>query len=488
MTATVQNISVAGAQPFQVRVNGLNPGTKLKAFFDGNPIESTQLRQVVRSGSNVYTDQLYDVYGLNVNAGELITDRNGSIEFIFYYNDALSNINVTSEQAAYQYAEAATGIKSLIVIDEASAASITETLANVVGSNAKTNALRAAKCYAESFINITYSINFKEIRSTISTSSGATASVDTATAVVPAAVATAASAGAATSTYYDWTPTADIGAPGPAADPGPGPSSVSVTESMSIQEGVINGMDTVPNETQTVVGLQDYGPDGGGGGDGGGSDCFTADTLVTLLEGQRKPISEVKIGDLVLNASGTGFNEVKYVERVYDTQWDLLYSPSASYKPFVTINHPLIIGGVLQAPEPEKTYTRYPWLGKPERLVVTNTVPTTGQVVYNLWVDGDGTYTVNGYGTTSIIGDGGAVSRGYRRGFLSENEVLENLRLFSEGDKFTQYGAYLTNKWLGKTKNNTIVKATSSILRSEVGRTGLVILANAVGRVAWLFK
>ena len=47
-----------------------------------------------------------------------------------------------------------------------------------------------------------------------------------------------------------------------------------------------------------------------------------------------------------------------------------------------------------------------------------------GESVYNLWVTGDGTYNVNGYGTHSIIFDGGFMRNAYDQRVITYKDVL----------------------------------------------------------------
>jgi hypothetical protein len=63
-------------------------------------------------------------------------------------------------------------------------------------------------------------------------------------------------------------------------------------------------------------------------------------------------------------------------------------------------------------------------------------------LVYNLWTDGDGTYTVNGYGTTSIIGDGGVLRLCVDRNTITPEIASDLIIKFVEAGKNTTYGPY----------------------------------------------
>ena len=116
-------------------------------------------------------------------------------------------------------------------------------------------------------------------------------------------------------------------------------------------------------------------------------------------------------------------------------------------KPFATINHPLYVDGVLSAVDASNS--NYTWLGEMADLVPHKVVPPSGETVYNLWVDGDGTYRVNKYGTTSIIGDGGWLTRMFEAGLLTQEEVT-NIMLRCSLNADRQIGALRVNKFLEK--------------------------------------
>jgi hypothetical protein len=59
---------------------------------------------------------------------------------------------------------------------------------------------------------------------------------------------------------------------------------------------------------------------------GGGGGCFTPDTIVKTLNGDKK-IVDIKVGDKVLNWNGTEYNTVTMVESVMDTKLGALYAP-----------------------------------------------------------------------------------------------------------------------------------------------------------------
>jgi hypothetical protein len=206
------------------------------------------------------------------------------------------------------------------------------------------------------------------------------------------------------------------------------------------------------------------------GGGGGGGGCFTPETLVTLEDGSTLPIYQVSIGQRVMNHDKTKVNTVTFVEVANDKDFGKLYSPDTTNKPFATINHPIYIGGKLSSIDPIQTKEWYPWFDT-EKLTPGSVQDGTGKTVYNLWVDGDNTYIVNGYGTTSIIGDGGILRKYVERGDLSAERASVLLFKFTSMGRDIIYGTYFWNNFVGKLDfapfNNFFIKA----LRDDSNKT-----------------
>jgi len=177
---------------------------------------------------------------------------------------------------------------------------------------------------------------------------------------------------------------------------------------------------------------------------GGGGVCFTAGTMVKMANGRLKKISNVVIGDRVYNYDGTKINTVTFVEQFrVNTK---LYSPTTQYAPFATLNHPVYIDGKLSSVDPVYVSKRYPWLGKTEAIVNPQiTDDNCDEVTYNLWVDGDNTYIVNGFGTTTIIGDGGWLRKIYELGLASVQDVLDLQFRMAESTDNLLLGSYVMN-------------------------------------------
>jgi len=285
----------------------------------------------------------------------------------------------------------------------------------------------------------------------------------------------------------------------------PGEGGVGSTTTISGSFGTITALGGAAgaSATQTVESFGGAGGDSGGGftvapnnndddspdGDGGGGDCFTADSLVTMSDGSMQRIKDVAIGDYVYNFDKTAINRVMFIERVLDTNWETLYTPSADIEPFATINHPLYIDGKLSSPGANGY--EYPWLGTIEKITPAKVIPTNGQIVYNLWVDGDGTYTVNGYGTTSIVGDGGLIRLMAEQDIITAEEALGIIDAIGQQPKPTlelEYGAYLINYWFGKADIKIINKLMGLLVKQGFALKVIFAVAKLIGKIAYLRK
>lgn len=247
-----------------------------------------------------------------------------------------------------------------------------------------------------------------------------------------------------------------------------------------------NPLISVPPETTTDGGSTDGTTDTGGGGGGGGI-CFTGDTLVTLEDGSESYLKNIEVGDRILNRDRSSVNTVMFVEQGSALDYKFLYAPDNG-APFATVNHPLYIESKLSSVDPAQTENFYPWLGKITQLSSFNLEAATDKPVYNLWVDGDGTYIVNGYGTTSIIGDGGLLRLCAEAGYLTKERITEILMQFTEKGSTTVLGAYLVNKYFGKLNIKIVNKIMSTIFNDKntykVLQSLITKMFNVVGIIA----
>lgn len=228
--------------------------------------------------------------------------------------------------------------------------------------------------------------------------------------------------------------------------------------------------------------------DGGGGG-GGGGDCFTASTPISMADGTTKHIKDVAVGDQVLNYDGSKVNTVKFIERLEDTIWESIYTPNRNYLPFATVNHPLYINEAWCSVDPEETRARYPWLSDTQQVTPYELEPARGSIVYNLWVDGDGTYQVHGYGTTSLVGDGGWVRLSVDQGHLTYEQAMRLLLHFSSLGLNVQYGSYLINKFLGWVNISFVNRSVARALTADSASAHLITkIAGLVGKLAHITR
>lgn len=219
----------------------------------------------------------------------------------------------------------------------------------------------------------------------------------------------------------------------------------------------------------------------------GVSVCFTKNTLIDMADGTRRRIIDVKEGDLVWNHDKTRVNRVTLFEYDVDETYCALYSPSEEFEPFATYNHPLIIDGEMYAPDPVANYEIYPWLGRNKQLENIKSAPATGQEVYSLWVDGDNTFRVNGYGTHSIFGEGGGLLDCYQRGYLTKEEVLRMRHKFTEYSNDATYGGYLYNNFLSWINIKPLTNISANTFREgsniAIEKTAMFLLAG-IGKLA----
>jgi hypothetical protein len=235
----------------------------------------------------------------------------------------------------------------------------------------------------------------------------------------------------------------------------------------------------------------------GAAGAGAGA-CFIASALISMADGTTKKISEVAIGDRVYNRDKTAVNIVTLLE--YSIGDFDLYSPVTKIKPFATVDHPLYIDSDFYSVSPEDTFNVYPWLGKTLKLSPVKVTKSKGITVYNLWTDGDSTYIVNGYGTTTIIGDGGLMKNAYHLNIITHEQVMAMMSyFFKEGNgRELSYGSYLVNKYVGILNINFITRILTNILingkHNSPGKPLTVankivhFIGRKIGSIAWSFK
>jgi hypothetical protein len=111
--------------------------------------------------------------------------------------------------------------------------------------------------------------------------------------------------------------------------------------------------------------------------------------------------------------------------------------------------------------------------------------------VYNLWTDGDHTFTVNGYGTTTLAGDGGVLRLIVEQGLIPASRASELIVKFHELNKHTVYGLYTLSNILGKINVGSVNKLTAWVFANDsrpVAQKMFYNIARAVGSAICLIK
>ena len=240
------------------------------------------------------------------------------------------------------------------------------------------------------------------------------------------------------------------------------------------------------------------GGDGGGGGGGGGgyrggsgggagSDarsrrgrrCFTSESKIMMANNTKitieKPISEVEVGDYVMNKDMTSKNKVVFLETHaagIDPD-ENLYSPNDKLKPFATENHPLYINGQWVAVD----HKFAPWMEKYNIQEIKDPILEKCGLkkLYNLWVDGDGTYVVNKIGTHSGLYDGGWMRQVWEQGLMSHEDVIKFIYEYSREKYELMHGAFLLSRLMGRFNNKLLnrfgvymIKCDDSCIRKKI--------------------
>ena len=177
-----------------------------------------------------------------------------------------------------------------------------------------------------------------------------------------------------------------------------------------------------------------------------------------------RSMCKIKIGDYVVNKDRTATNKVTFIEEHAANEKNPdLFSPNEKIPPFATTNHPLFVDGEWVAVDVDD----YPWLEKARPLRDANVEPTNGRRLLNLWVSGDGTYIVNGFGTHSIMYDGGLVKNCYNQGILTHDGVMKILRFYMDERSDLVTGAYLFCRYMGYVNIPLLNRISVWILTAE---------------------
>ena len=131
----------------------------------------------------------------------------------------------------------------------------------------------------------------------------------------------------------------------------------------------------------------------------------------------------------------------------------------------------------------------YPWLKISKLFDAKHFREANGEVVYNLWLDGDHTYTVNGYGTHSIIGDGAALRASVEQGHIDHAQAMHVMHHLQSHSWNMHLGSYLSNRVFGLIKSERLNRFIYPTLAGQKTLSYQVLTAGmyTVGLVASLF-
>jgi len=157
------------------------------------------------------------------------------------------------------------------------------------------------------------------------------------------------------------------------------------------------------------------------------SECFTKGTKVKLYKGGTVAIEKLKKGDVVLGIYGQP-NKVlgMDIHKVSNDNRPELVQMEGYKKPFITANHPFykftpvknsIYGknqnfgtGVLMSFNNKQNNQYHPWLGEVENakeyFKYKKVLAKEGEMLYNLYLDGDHTHYANGLSVHNIVRNG----------------------------------------------------------------------------------
>ena len=161
-----------------------------------------------------------------------------------------------------------------------------------------------------------------------------------------------------------------------------------------------------------------------GGDPSGGGECFTADTLITMYDGTRKPIKDIVAGDLVLDALTGNANKVIGVKSTDYEVGRRIFATEKGVKPFITEQHAFYNDqNELCAMSAECEYLA-PWLG-PVKVVNVPEIETNKKVqtVYNLMFETGNSHYANGIKVSNMVGTGNTYVL-FMKGYLDKEDYL----------------------------------------------------------------
>jgi hypothetical protein len=193
------------------------------------------------------------------------------------------------------------------------------------------------------------------------------------------------------------------------------------------------------------------------------STCFTGATPITMHDGSKKRIDQIKIGDMVMNYDNTRVNRVAMVQEINSTVSDALWSPNEHVQPFASMNHPIYINGELSSAEPDIAMTWHPWVGPVKKLDCAVVAKNPGLKLYNIYPDGDASYRVYDWGAPSLASGDDLGVRMLEQGVITFEQLHDALNSIMEqaANKYGPnlvYGGYILNDLLIKLNINWVMR------------------------------
>jgi hypothetical protein len=176
--------------------------------------------------------------------------------------------------------------------------------------------------------------------------------------------------------------------------------------------------------------------------------CFTADTLVNLEGGRTKQISDVVVGDMVVDALTGKLNKVIGIKTIVNPPGRKIFATKQGITPFITEEHPFYNDQLELCAISELCEELAPWLGPVKIVEVPEViVPTEPVTVYNLILESGNTHYANGVPVNNIIGHGGSYilfDKGYisfedYRGYINHLEDTVGLNSLTPEQKIKVY-------------------------------------------------
>ena len=179
---------------------------------------------------------------------------------------------------------------------------------------------------------------------------------------------------------------------------------------------------------------------GGGGGDGaaaapcadntsqcsasGGGECFTAGTLITMYDGTSKPIDNIVIDDLVLDALTGKPNKVIGIKATEYEVGRRIFATQKGVTPFITEQHAFYNDQNELCAISEECEYLAPWLGSVKIVNVPEiTTNDRVQTVYNLMFETGNSHYANGVKVSNIVGTGNTYVL-FMKGYLDKESYL----------------------------------------------------------------